>query len=466
MKLLNKIKILLSIVFFIVLIFTTKSFAATGTITEITVNLRKEPSTNSKKIMYVTQDDEVEVLEKVGDWYKIKFENITGYVFGKYIKVDDSKLTTNKKDEIAEEVNKENEEIIQIEEITIDIEKSFKIKSKSDIRLIPSILSNIIYTSKKDVSINVIEQINDWSYISIDGIYGWVRTDKIYEANSVEKDKIAEEKKEVDSKKEESVDTSKKTEIAYIKYDIVNLRKKASTTATVLAKLKLNDKVIVLEKINSVWSKVEIDGVIGYISTELLSSKEQEEKKTEQKEESSSTSRDGETTLREEKETNKKNENTTTKKEETINTNKRETTQKKEENKEISSSKVSGNDIVEYAKKYIGYKYVYGGASPSKGFDCSGFTYYVYKNFGYTLSRSSKAQANNGIKVEKENLQPGDLVIYKNASLTAIGHVGIYIGNNKMIHASEPGVGVTITDIDSVAHKYPQRYVTARRIIK
>ena len=114
----------------------------------------------------------------------------------------------------------------------------------------------------------------------------------------------------------------------------------------------------------------------------------------------------------------------------------------------------------------MGYKYVYCGTSPSTGFDCSGFTYYVYKHFGYTLSRSSVSQATNGTKVEKKDLQPGDLVIYKNKSLTRIGHVGIYIGDNKMIHASEPGVGVIITDIDSKAHKYPQRYVMGRRIIK
>ena len=79
--------------------------------------------------------------------------------------------------------------------------------------------------------------------------------------------------------------------------------------------------------------------------------------------------------------------------------------------------------------KYLGCDYVYGGSSP-KGFDCSGFTSYVYKKFGYNLSRSSGGQANDGTKVNKADLQPGDLVIYKNQSLTRIGHVGIYIGNN------------------------------------
>ena len=90
----------------------------------------------------------------------------------------------------------------------------------------------------------------------------------------------------------------------------------------------------------------------------------------------------------------------------------------------------------------------------------------MYKNFGYNLSRSSSAQANNGTKVEKSDIKPGDILIFKNQALTRIGHVGIYIGNNKMIHASEPGVGVTITDLDAKGYNYNKRYVMARRIIK
>ena len=131
----------------------------------------------------------------------------------------------------------------------------------------------------------------------------------------------------------------------------------------------------------------------------------------------------------------------------------------------ITSSKVTGEDIVAYAKKYLGTKYVLGGTSPKKGFDCSGFTKYVYNHFGYTISRTSKAQAKNGKEVAKSDLQPGDLIIFKNQSLTAIGHVGIYVGNNKIIHASEPGVGVVITSMNASGYNYNKRYVTARRIV-
>lgn len=455
MKLLNKVKISLWISLFIIILFHIKAFAVAGTVTEITVNVREKASTDSKKIMYVTQDDVVEVLEKDGEWYKIKVKGTTGYIFGEYIKVDDSKLEKVEETTNQEEITEitEKEQIIEKQEEISNT--NLIIKNKTQIKIIPNISSSIIYTASKDIKINIIDQISDWTYISGEGILGWVRTDKIVEENEVlpdEKDTVKEEKTE---------DSEEETTKAYIKYDTVNLREKASTSSNSLAKLKLNDEVTVLQTINSVWSKVEIDGKTGYISTELLSDKKQEVKE-ETKKENDTTSRDSEETSREEvasktEEASKKEDTTTDKSndDETSNTT----------NEENNSNKVTGSDIVEYAKKYLGYDYVYGGASP-KGFDCSGFTYYVYKNFGYTLSRSSKAQAKAGKEVKKSELQLGDLLIYKNTSLTAIGHVGIYIGDNKMIHASEPGVGVTITDIDSKSYKYDKRYVTARRIIE
>ena len=99
MKLLNKVRISLLISIGVILLFSIKTFAVTGVITEITVNLREKPSTNSNKIMYVTQDDVVEVLEKEGEWYKIKIKGKIGYVFGEYVKVDDSKLDEKNNDE-------------------------------------------------------------------------------------------------------------------------------------------------------------------------------------------------------------------------------------------------------------------------------------------------------------------------------------------------------------------------------
>lgn len=471
MKLSNKLKITLLITLFIVIFFNLRVFAVKGVITEITVNMRKEPSTDSKRIMYVTQDYKVEVLEKVGEWYKIKYNGVTGYVFGKYVDVDDSKLETKKPE--VEETKKEEtntsqkeEEKKPIQDVTANVPAKLQLKEKTTIRLIPNITSSIIYTVKNEISVDVVEQFGVWSYVYVDNTYGWVRTDNIIEKNSDSENNDKDDEKEIEY--------TERT-VAYIKYSSVNLRKKASTSSAVLAKLKLNNEVIVLEKVNSKWSKVEYDGITGYVSTDLLSSE-----KVEEQEETNSTSRDGETVSRDEavedpkeevKDTtmqeetsNKEQEIITDKEEISKDTDTKQEDTKKEEN-ETTTSKNKGEEIVEYAKKYLGYNYVLGGSTPKSGFDCSGLTYYVYKQFGYPLSRTSTAQAKNGKEVAKSDLKPGDLLIFKNQALTKIGHVGIYIGDNKMIHASEPGVGVVITDLDARGYNYNKRYVTARRIV-
>lgn len=117
--------------------------------------------------------------------------------------------------------------------------------------------------------------------------------------------------------------------------------------------------------------------------------------------------------------------------------------------------------VVDEAMKYIGTPYVYGGSSPS-GFDCSGFTSYVYKQLGVNLNRTASGQAGNGTAVSKSDLQPGDIVLFSGYSGGGIGHAGIYVGNGNMIHSPRPGKSVCIESINS--SYYAPRYVCARRI--
>ena len=127
-----------------------------------------------------------------------------------------------------------------------------------------------------------------------------------------------------------------------------------------------------------------------------------------------------------------------------------------------NTASTTGNVIVETAKKYLGYPYVYGGMSPS-GFDCSGFVNYVYMLNGYSMNRVASAiYYNDGTYVDKANLQAGDLVFFSNSS-EYVGHVGIYIGGNQFIHASSSRTGVIISDLGS--SYYIQHYVGAKRII-
>ena len=125
-----------------------------------------------------------------------------------------------------------------------------------------------------------------------------------------------------------------------------------------------------------------------------------------------------------------------------------------------SGSYVSaGQLVVDYAMNFLGTPYVWGGTSPS-GFDCSGFTRYVFQNLGYGLNRTAGQQLSNGYSVS--SLQPGDLVFFTGTYYTSApaSHVGIYIGDNEFIHAASGGVRITSLS-DSY---YASRYIGARRV--
>ena len=115
--------------------------------------------------------------------------------------------------------------------------------------------------------------------------------------------------------------------------------------------------------------------------------------------------------------------------------------------------------ILDIANQYIGVPYVFGGSTPS-GFDCSGFTRYVYSAAGIDLPRAADAQYDVGESVSMANLEPGDLVFFSTYE-AGISHVGIYIGNHQFINAASDGVSVS--DMDS--SYWSSRYVGAKRIM-
>lgn len=126
-------------------------------------------------------------------------------------------------------------------------------------------------------------------------------------------------------------------------------------------------------------------------------------------------------------------------------------------------------DMISYAKRFIGTRYVRGGKSP-KGFDCSGFTSYVFDQFGYSLSRSSAGQYGQGVKLSRDEVAAGDLLFFtgRNSRSGRVGHVGIALSNDPetgeitFIHAAISG-GIRIDRIS--APYYASRYIGARRVM-
>jgi len=118
-------------------------------------------------------------------------------------------------------------------------------------------------------------------------------------------------------------------------------------------------------------------------------------------------------------------------------------------------SPISNNNVVAYASNFLGTPYLWGGTTPS-GFDCSGFTQYVYRHFGISVGRTTYDQINDGVGVSRDQLQPGDLVFFgKGGNPT---HMGMYVGNGAMIHAPHTGDVVKISPINR------SDYITARRV--
>lgn len=110
-----------------------------------------------------------------------------------------------------------------------------------------------------------------------------------------------------------------------------------------------------------------------------------------------------------------------------------------------SATYATGQEVADFAQQYVGYSYKWGGSSPETGFDCSGFVYYVYQQFGYELNRTAADQASNGTHVEPDALEPGDVLCFYKGSY--IGHSGIYVGDGNYVHSQDSATGVVVSPL-------------------
>ncbi len=121
-----------------------------------------------------------------------------------------------------------------------------------------------------------------------------------------------------------------------------------------------------------------------------------------------------------------------------------------------------GQRIAGTARRYVGYRYAWGGNSPRTGFDCSGLVQWVYRVNGIYVPRSTYGLAHVGHYVSRANLRPGDILIFQNTYKYGISHAAIYVGNGRMVSANNPSMGVVLDNIYS--SYWAPRFYAGRRI--
>lgn len=439
MKKINITKyVVASIIMLLLIVLSNKVQAQTATVTADTLNLRSEASTDSSIVKLLNQGEEVDVISEEGDWLRVSSDGTEGYVSKDYVQVNEETQTTTPETPTETPTQTPTTENPS-ETGTGTTVVTSKVNQDTQIRILPLINSNVLENISSGATVTIITSTNKWTFVETGTISGWILNSALEENTTSTSDNQTTgntdngntnntSSSENNDTTNQSSDTMYDTAVTkYINGSSVYIRNEPSTDASIVISLIRNTDVTVTGE-NGDWYKVKYGDFEGYIFKELLSDEQTEQ------------------------------------------TNRHmplaETTNLQENIEQTSNSNESslGQEIVEYAKQYLGYPYVYGGAG-SSSFDCSGFTMYVYKNFGYSLSHSARAQSKMGTYVEKENLQPGDLVFFLDyETMDDIGHCGIYIGDGNFIHASS-GTGYCVKISTLLSGSYDRRYATARRLI-
>lgn len=447
MKYLRKI-FLITILIIAVLIST--SFATTGTVNVQAARVRKEANTTSDIVTVVYENDEVEILEESGDWYKIKYKNDTGYIKKDFIK-QSSSVANNTTNTVSNKITTQENNESSTELVVTS--------SAVNIKLLPSLISTTLTKVETEKELTKIAEINNWVKVTDGTITGWIPKSKLQNQNvssettdsqnasaqntttqntttqntTTQNTTVQNTTSNVNntvqntntSQSSTNTTSSEKTtnKVGVVKVETAKIREKASTNSNVVDFLDYGDKVTITAEEGD-WYKITFGNISGYVSKTLL-------------------------TVSDDK-----------------NISSRSLTEERgyEDKATVSEETNTGTAVVEYAKQYLGYSYVVGGKTPESGFDCSGFTRYVFLNFGVTLASTAADQNSIGTEISRSELQPGDLILFYNEGKTKIGHTGIYIGNGDFIHAANPQRGVVTDNLNTNSY-YNERFVTARRIV-
>lgn len=439
----DRIKITLVLALTCIIIIGTTCLAVTGIVNaQRGLVLREEASTSATPLTTVPDDQEVEIIENLGEWYKVKYGIYEGYLYAEYVDAEEEATQPE-----AQEQTEENTATQEGNAVYQESTYPQNITTKSEVKayILPSVTSKVVTTIQTEKPVIINYALNNWFNITYEGKEYWIRKYSI-NGNPVENtdnnntESNPEEKVEETKPENTTTFTPIDNKKGYIDVNsAANVRERADTSADVITTLLRNTDVTIIGEEGDFY-KIQYKDITGYVAKSLVSDNPVE-----------TTSRGGigerEKTVVEEQSSNVNDTNNIV-------------------NPQTISASSEGERIANFAKQYVGCKYVYGGTTPS-GFDCTGFAYYVYNSCGISLSRSCSVQAQTGVEVgrqSRDELQAGDLLLFANGNNGSIGHVGIYIGDGYFVHAKNSNSGVVIDHLTNNPY-YNQYYYSGRRIV-
>ena len=419
-----------------------------GTVTALGVNVRENPNMDAAVVTVLDQGQQTVVLSQDGDWYRISCEGVTGFVSVDYMTL-------------------EQEGQAQLGYGLIKCAAA-NIRSSADTESEP------IASLEEEEVVTITGVTDGWYQVDVNGSTGYVRSDLVDPTAEIPAEKIYD--------------------YAVIQCAAANLRSEPDSTATKSDVLYTGSLCTLLEQ-DGDWYKVQYGSTTGYVLASLMSTtndasdgstnvesynaivarEQAEAEAAAAKAQQAAATKPGasqptSTPAQSTQPSNDSGDSNDYEEDNSSNTAYEEPAYEEpayeepayEEPayEEPSYDSGSSSSIVSVAQNYLGVPYVWGGTSPS-GFDCSGFTQYVFRQCGYSINRTADAQYSNGSYVSYDSLQAGDLVFFANTySASGITHVGIYIGGGQFIHAANGGV-----KISSLSESYySSRYYGARRI--